>query len=253
MRIVIIGTGNVAIILGKVCMAAGHEIIQVYGRDCVREKQVGNMLGCSFTASLSGIDQTANIYILAVTDTAIPELSATLHLGKKLVVHTAGSVSKDILKSVSANYGVLYPLQSLRRETTVLPEIPFLVDGNTPDYLELIYGFARSLSENVQIATDQQRLKLHIAAVIVSNFTNHLYALAEDYCRTEGVDFGMLLPLITAIAQRVREFSPHEVQTGPAVRHDKWTVEKHLAILHGHPTLQELYALFTKNIENMYS
>lgn len=252
MRIVIIGTGNVATVLGRKFLAAEHEVIQVCGRNALRAAELADTLGTTFTTDIQQPDRTADLYIVVVSDAALPAVAAQLQLDKKLVVHTAGSVSKNILSTCSKNYGVLYPVQSLRREINILPEIPFLVDGNTEDDLALITDFACSLSNQVQRADDEHRLKLHVAAVIVSNFTNHLYALAQAYCLQEKTDFNMLLPLITAIADRLYQYAPADVQTGPAIRNDTPTIQKHLELLQPHESLKALYELFTHSIQAMY-
>jgi predicted short-subunit dehydrogenase-like oxidoreductase (DUF2520 family) len=215
-------------------------------------EELADTLSATFTTDISQCDNTADLYMLAVSDSALPAIASQLKLDKKLVVHTAGSVSKNVLAACSKNYGILYPVQSLRREITVLPDIPFLVDGNTEDDLALITDFACGLSSQVERATDEQRLKLHVAAVMVSNFTNHLYALAHNYCLQEKLDFNMLLPLITAIADRLYEYSPVEVQTGPAIRNDKVTIQKHVDLLQQHAPLKALYTLFTESIQAMY-
>lgn len=252
MRIVIIGTGNVATILGKRFLAAEHEIVQVWGRNRLHAEELADMLSASFTADLKHTDPSADLYVIAVSDTAIASVAAELSVNNKLVVHTAGAVSKDVLSACSKNYGVLYPLQSLRSELNELPDIPFLVDGNTEDDLTLITEFAGTLSNQVQQASDEQRLKLHLAAVMVSNFTNHLYALAKAYCLHEQVDFTMLLPLISAVADRLHEHEPAAVQTGPAMRNDQATIQKHLELLQTHPALKVMYTMFTESIRKMY-
>lgn len=252
MRIVLIGTGNVATILGKRFLLADHEIVQVCGRNPLHAEELADMLSATAATDLKLLDQTADLYVLAVTDTAIASVVAELRLDKKLVVHTAGAVSKDVLSACSKNYGVLYPLQSLRSELHELPDIPFVVDGNTEDDLALITEFANSISNQVQQAGDEQRLKMHVAAVMVSNFTNHLYALAKAYCLQEKVDFTMLLPLITAVAERLYDYEPAAVQTGPALRNDEITIQKHLGLLQHHPSLKMMYALFTESIKKMY-
>jgi predicted short-subunit dehydrogenase-like oxidoreductase (DUF2520 family) len=126
------------------------------------------------------------------------------------------------------------------------------VDGNTEDDTTLIADFASSISHQVQCANDEQRLHQHVAAVIVSNFTNHLYALAQQYCVQEKLDFNMLLPLINSITERLYQFPPATMQTGPAVRYDEPTIQKHLEVLQQHESLRELYWLFTKSIQNMH-
>jgi predicted short-subunit dehydrogenase-like oxidoreductase (DUF2520 family) len=252
MRTVIIGSGNTATVLGKKILSADHEILQVSGRNRESVEELARNLSCNFTTDLNQLDRMADLYIIAIADDAIAEVAGGLNLDKKLVVHTAGSVSMDVLKTCSRNYGILYPLQSLRKEIETVPEIPFLVDGNTPDDLAVISEFAGTLSPVVSKANDEQRLKIHLAAVIVSNFTNHLYTLADSYCREENLDFNMLLPLISAMAERIRFFEPATVQTGPALRQDTRTIDKHLELLSAHPQLKEFYTLFTRSIGQMY-
>ena len=249
MRVVIIGAGNVATVLGKLMAKANHEILQVLSRNIGHAQSLATELGCAATDDPQTINTTADVYVVAVSDTALKSLYEAYFLGDKLVVHTAGAVPGDVLKVVSANYGVMYPLQSLRKENREVPvDIPLLVDGNSEQVISSIRHFASSLSSRVARADDEQRLKLHIAAVIVSNFTNHLYALAADYCEKEGLDFSMLQPLIEETALRLRTHRPGQMQTGPAIRKDTATLDEHLRVLSAHPSLQNLYRRMTESI-----
>ena len=249
MRIVLIGTGNVATVLGRKISGANHEIVQVYGRVAAHAKTLAQQLQAGYTTDMGQLDRHADLYIMAVADAAIPAVAASLRLQQQLVVHTAGSVSKDVLQASSTRYGVLYPLQSLRRETEHLPDIPVLVDANSPGDLALLHDLAMSFSAQVQRAGDEQRLKLHVAAVIVSNFTNHLYTLAEQYCVKEQASFRLLHPLIREVAGRLQYIPPKESQTGPAIRRDTPTIQKHLELLEQHGELRDLYEWFTKSIQ----
>jgi predicted short-subunit dehydrogenase-like oxidoreductase (DUF2520 family) len=251
MKVVLIGSGNAANVLGRKIIAAGHEIIMVFGRNEPVCAELGALLGCPFTINSEFIDRHADIYIAAIADNALADLHMQVKLGRKLTVHTAGAVSKDVLKEVSLNYGVLYPLQSLRKEITQLPEIPFLVDGNTPDNSTLIKDFAATLSPSVILADDAERKKLHVAAVFVNNFTNHLYSLAEGFCEKENIDFSLLFPLIKETALRVENFSPQQMQTGPAARGDTSTINMHLQILKQYPQLAAVYEQLSYSITSI--
>lgn len=248
MRVVIIGSGNVASVLGRLIKRNGHEIVQVISRNAVHAQILASELQCLFSDNNSSVDMSAGLYLIAVSDGALYELNKSFHLGNKLVLHTAGSVPKDILKDISVNYGVLYPLQSLRREMDYPSDIPFLIDGNTEETVTLTEDFAKTISGSVAKASDEERLKLHVAAVVVSNFTNHLYALAEDFCKIENVDFKLLAPLIKETAERVATHSPASVQTGPALRNDIFTLDKHLRLLSNHPRLKYIYLKLTDSI-----
>jgi len=249
MKVVILGSGNVATVLGRKIRAAGHAIVQVTGRNETAVRSLAEELHAAPNIRPGGVDHSADIYLAALSDKALHELHQWLKLNKKMIVHTAASVSKDVLAGVSKNYGVLYPLQTLRKEQPNLPDIPFLVDGNTADDLALVQDFAYSLSEKVEVADDAYRLKIHVAAVLVSNFTNHLYTLASDFCTQKGVAFSMLQPLIEETAQRLRSLTPQESQTGPAIRHDDATIARHLDMLQDHPELEKIYELFTENLK----
>jgi len=251
MDIVIIGSGNVASVLGRKFKAAGHTITQVVSRNASAATRLAYEWDTESTNYISLVNKNADVYLVAVSDDAIPEIIAELKLpAKKVIAHTAASVSKDILKNVTNHYGVFYPLQSLRKEMTNLPDVPVFFDGNDEASKKTLESLARSIaSGHVNQASDNDRMKLHVAAVIVSNFTNHLYSLAEDYCKKEGIDFRQLIPLIEETALRIKSVSPKQTQTGPAIRHDKDTVHKHLELLKHHPALKNIYLLLTESIQ----
>jgi predicted short-subunit dehydrogenase-like oxidoreductase (DUF2520 family) len=250
MRIVIIGSGNVATVLGRLIQQKDHKVVQVTSRNIEHAKILAEELQADYTDYQGEIDRSADLYIVAVSDMAINECVQHYRLPDKLIVHTAGSVSKDVLNMSAGNYGVLYPLQSLRKEMQEIPPIPFLIDGNNDTVLSVIGDFARSLSGDVMVMNDEKRIKLHAAAVIVSNFTNHLYAIAEEFCLKEEIDFQLLHPLIMETADRIKNKSPRDVQTGPAVRKDILTLDKHLRVLANHPKLKTTYLRLTDSIMN---
>lgn len=250
MNIVLIGSGNVATILGRLIKDTPHKVVQVISRNSGHAKILANKLNCSFTDLEGQLDLTADLYLFALTDMALHEMDKLFHLSDKLAVHTGGSVSKDELQKISSRYGILYPLQSLYKDMAVIPEIPFLVDGNNDETTMCIEQFARELSPIVSRTNDEERLKLHVAAVFVNNFTNHLYMQAAEFCEREHLDFNLLKPLITETAQRILTHSPKDVQTGPASRNDIFTLEKHLRSLTNYPKQKYLYLKLTDSIIN---
>jgi predicted short-subunit dehydrogenase-like oxidoreductase (DUF2520 family) len=175
-----------------------------------------------------------------------------MKIKKAVVVHTAGSVPMDVLKNVSNNYGVLYPLQTLRAEMDEIPDFPLLVDGNTPDALTLIRDLAETLSGTVVNANDEYRREIHMAAVISGNFTNHLLALVQDFCRAEGLDFSLLLPQIRQVVNNLEKGSAANRQTGPAIRNDVETLNKHQVMLGSFPQIGEIYDVMTESIRKYH-
>ena len=249
MDIVIIGSGNAAAVLGRKFKAARHNILQIVSRNASSASNLAYEFDTESTNYWSLINRSADIYIIAVSDDAISEVAANVQLPGKVVAHTAGTVSKHALKGVSQHYGVFYPLQSLKKDLPNDPEVPIFIDGSDQLTIDKLTQLARSISPNlVARSEDDHRSRLHVAAVIVGNFSNYLYALAEDYCKKEHLDFQSLYPLILETAQRIRTNSPSEVQTGPAMRHDKETIEKHLHILERHAELKKVYQFLSDSI-----
>jgi predicted short-subunit dehydrogenase-like oxidoreductase (DUF2520 family) len=249
MEIVIIGAGNAAAVLGRKFKTADHHILQVVSRNASAASELAYEWNTVSTNYLSAINTNAEVYIIAVADDAIAEVAKDLKLPGKVVAHTAASVSMDILKAITKHYGVFYPLQSLRKDIKDLPDIPVFWEGNDDKAKKTLETLAHSIAEEkVTEAGDDARLKLHVAAVIVSNFPNHLYALAEEYCRKEGLDFKQLLPLIEETAIRIKDISPAQAQTGPAIRHDDETIQKHIALLKDYPQMKKIYELISESI-----
>ena len=249
MKIVIIGTGNTATILGRKLKMAGHDIVQVYGRNAKAASDLAYELDTESTNYWAVVNRTADLYLLAVSDIAVSEVVKELQLPDKAVVHTAASVSKAVLNK-ARHHGVFYPLQTLKKEGVHLPDTPIIIDANDSETLALLDNIAHSISDNVVKADDDMRMKLHLAAVFSNNFVNYLYALAESYCKNEGLDFNLLLPLIKETANRLETMKPSEAQTGPAVRHDATTIKKHEELLKNYPHLIKFYTLFTESIWN---
>jgi predicted short-subunit dehydrogenase-like oxidoreductase (DUF2520 family) len=143
-------------------------------------------------------------------------------------------------------------LQSLIKDSPETPETPLLIDGSTDEITNVIMEFSKTLSGNVAVADDKERLKFHVAAVIVNNFTNHMFAMADEFSRKENIDFEKLYPLIDETVRRVKHHSPEEVQTGPAIREDIYTLGKHLQILSSHPDLKYLYLKLSESILKLH-
>lgn len=243
-----IGAGNTATVLSKLMVQNGHNIIQVLSRNLNHAETLASTCNAESSSLIDTISPVGDLYIIALSDTAIGSVKKINGLKDKIICHTAGSVSIEALKGISDKYGVLYPLQSLSKLNETIPEIPFLVDGNNEETRKFIFEFAKTLSKNVSVAYDSDRLKYHISAVFVHNFANHIFALSEKYCESENIDFRNLFPLMNELIHKVEQFGALKSQTGPAIRKDDITIQKHLDILSSHSQMKKLYRLLTDSI-----
>ncbi|MEO8761445.1 MAG: DUF2520 domain-containing protein [Bacteroidia bacterium] len=250
-KIVIIGAGNVATHLAKRLHKKGNEILQIVSRSEKNARELSLQINSPFVTDIKKINKQADIYILCTPDDAIEKIAKTLKLPKKLVLHTSGSVDINVLKKISNNIGVLYPLQSFSKQVKIsFATVPLLIEANNTSSLQSLKTLATSLSKHVSEVNSANRLKLHLAATMVNNFTNHLYTLAYDFLDKENPNpFHLLMPLIKQSAKKIKTQKPAAVQTGPAKRGDTKTIKKHIALLKKHPNQKKVYELFTTLIK----
>lgn len=248
MRISIIGAGNVATVFGKKLKEAGHSIVQVYSRNLTHAQALAAALSAGASDALDQLIPDADAYLVALSDQGVLDFAASLRLGDALVLHTAGALPMDVLAPVSSRYGVIYPLQTVRKEVQYPLQIPLLVDGSSEAVRAAVTSLASGMSDLVRTAGDEERLRLHIGAVVVNNFPNYLYGLTQAYAQGSGVDFSLLQPLVAETARRLQDYAPFDVQTGPGARGDEATIRMHLAELEAFPELQHWYALFSEAI-----
>ena len=248
MNIVFIGAGNVATHLSQAIRGAGFQVLQIYSRCIDSAKSLGSLLKCSYTTELKNVKTDADVYIFSVTDAVLPAILAAMPPNNGLWVHTAGSVPIDVFQGYTNRYGVLYPLQTFSKQRKIdLSEVPFLIEANSYDDLELLDHIAGCLSDNVVFMNSEKRKYLHLAAVFACNFSNHLYTIAAGILEKQGIDWRLLQPLFTETASKLYDIPPVEAQTGPAVRGDQVIMEQHVALLEDE-LIRKLYYLISESI-----
>lgn len=249
--IVFVGAGNLATNLAKALYRKGFRIVQIFSRTEESARNLALQVEADYTTDLKELTGDAKLYIVSLKDAAFVELLPQIAEGKEhaLLVHTAGSIPMSVWEGHTQRYGVFYPMQTFSKQREVkFDEIPFFIEAKTAEDVALLKAIAATLSDHVYEASSEQRKSLHLAAVFICNFTNHMYALAADLLEKYQLPFNVMLPLIDETARKVHELAPRDAQTGPAVRYDKNVIENHLAMLADLPALQEIYKLMSKSI-----
>ncbi len=253
--ITILGSGNVATHLAQAFHQAGYPIAQVWSRDFDHAEQLAYLVDAEPVNQLSRLNTTSVVYLMAVSDDALYELPLDLSLREALVLHTSGSVPMSVLRTTSRHHGVLYAPQTFVRTQQIdYSTLPFCIEASNPVAMQMLHRLASSVSDKVYEVDSDQRRWLHVASVLVNNFGNALHALSQDLLQKHGLKFEMLQPLIElttqkAIAEEAASHSLWKLQTGPAIRHDEKTIDRHLTMLKDDDTLFELYQLMTRAIQ----
>ncbi len=246
--VVIIGFGNVGQHLFRAFRKSKEvKVLQV----CSPSLEEGYKGKTQFIKKLSEVTM-ADIYLFAVSDDLISKLSHDLPVEHKLVVHTSGTVSMEALNGKNRK-GVFYPLQSFSTDAKIdFKKLPICVEAENPEDSDLLTKLSKAISKKVVVMSSQDRKRMHMAAVWVNNFSNHMYHLASDYLTEHDLDFDLLKPLILETAKKIQILNPKDAQTGPAKRKDKNTIAAHLAMLED-PKEKEIYKLLTESIQKKFN
>lgn len=250
--VVIIGAGNVAFHLTRALLQNTVNVRQIFNRTLSKAEELGEANNIKYTDKISELEK-ADLYIIAASDSAVEELSHYIPYTDALVVHTSGSLSTNVLKG---NYrkGVFYPLQTFTKKKMLrYEEIPFFVEAENKEDEGALYKLADRISNEVHRIDSAQRLKVHLAAIWVSNFANHLYSVGESICKESELPFDVLRPLIKETANKVMDMSPYDAQTGPARRNDQLILNKHLELMNDDSRRQQLYKLISESIKRTYN
>lgn len=242
--VTIIGSGNVGFHLTRSFLnTKGVKLEQLFSRN---KKDLEFWDNQVLTTHLYEELQPTDITIIAVSDDSIAEVSK--HIKNDFVVHTSGGKSMNELQNLGRK-GVFYPLQSFSRQKKVdFSTVPFCLEAEKSADLEILKKLSKAIgSESYQINSDQRKY-LHVAAVFVNNFSNHMFSNAKEICDKNNIPFEVLLPLIKETAMKIEQMNPSEAQTGPAIRRDENTLKKHLNLLSGRQ--KELYKLITSSIQD---
>lgn len=248
MKIVLIGSGNVAYHLAKAFQENKIDVHQVYGRNKLDLQAISEEFNIPFSTTQLA---DADLYLIAVSDGSIAEISNIITQENCLVAHTSGSLPVDIL---TGNYrkASFYPLQTFSKSKNLnYANIPFFIEAeNVPD-LETLRNLAQSISEKVMVSTYEKRKYIHLTAVFACNFVNHLFARAKEISDGEEIPFDYFLPLIQETMQKIEELEPKLAQTGPAIRNDERVLKMHEELISDEEHLK-IYRVMNESIKNMY-
>jgi predicted short-subunit dehydrogenase-like oxidoreductase (DUF2520 family) len=247
-QIVLIGSGNVASHLGKVLVAKGYTITQVWSRTAVNAISLAGQINSTAIADLSLVNKSADFYIISVADDAIPVIVGSLPQISGIVVHTSGSQSIEVLNRFQ-QHGVLYPLQTFSKSREVdFNEIPLCLEASDSEILDNIQKLALTISPNIHYLNSVQRRYAHLAAVFANNFSNYMQVISSDILQSNQIDKNLLKPLIEESFNKLCSMDAWEAQTGPAKRLDTELISKHLDLLKPFPQFYKIYQTISESI-----
>lgn len=253
MKISIIGTGNVAYHLANAFYKSDVEIHQIYGRNKTEAEELAAQYNATAITDINLLD-VVSIIIIAISDDAIKSVAKTLPETVKndsIVAHTSGTKPISVLKGCE-NKAIFYPLQTFSKDTALdFSTIPICLNGKQKT-IKKLHSLGKKISDDIRQLSDEERRQVHLSAVILNNFINHLIYLAKDRLDHQEIDSTILDPLLRETLRKQFLNSPYDAQTGPARREDIKTMDKHLEMLEGDQNLKEIYIALSESIVKSY-
>ena len=248
MKIVIIGSGNVAYHLAKAFTQNSIEVSQIFGRNEVELNKISEELNIPYsTKELADAD----LYLISVSDSAVEQVSDLIKTEKALVAHTSGSLP---IETLNGDYrkASFYPLQTFSKTKNLdYSKIPFFIEAENQIDEKSLFELASLISDHVETSDYEKRKYIHLTAVFACNFVNHLFARAKEIADSQDLDFNYFIPLIEETVEKIHHLEPKTAQTGPAVRGDKRVLKLHEDLITDEEHLK-IYKLMNESIQKMY-
>lgn len=251
--VAIIGLGRVGLVLGRALHASGYRIAAVSSRDKAKARATAASFDTR-VADAPDAARAADLTLLTVSDDAIGTVAAELAAAAawqpgQFVVHASGASPARVLAAAAthgAQIGAFHPLGAFATPDTPLPDgITFAIEATAP-LQPLLWQIALDLGGRpFNLAPDDKTL-YHAAAVIASNYTVTLAALATELFERLGAtpEQGLqaLLPLMRTTLDNLERQGLPDALTGPLIRGDVGTVWRHIQALdHTTPHIGVLY------------
>jgi predicted short-subunit dehydrogenase-like oxidoreductase (DUF2520 family) len=244
-----LGAGNVSTHISRHLHSKGHRISCIYSRTLESASLLANEFGGIATTDLHEVPDQEDFYLVCVPDQAVVSVLSHFKGWKGIWLHTAGALPMDLFKGLQNRYGVLYPLQTLNKNQDIsLASTPFLVEGSSAEVTETVKKLADNITTNVQEIDSEKRLTIHLAAVFANNFSNHMVHIAQQILQENKLDLKLLDPILKETVRKIGLMGAGAAQTGPALRNDQLTIQKHLELLKNHPEWEKLYTFVSRDI-----
>lgn len=240
--VIIVGSGNVAFHLMNWLTMKGIPVSRISSR--------------TFLDGIGQLPSPASLYIIAVSDDAIALVGRNLKervSDDVMVVHTSGSIPCEVLANCFSCHGVLYPMQTFSRNSSLeYSRIPLFIEAADENATARLERFACRLSATVYRLDSRRRKALHIAAVFACNYLNRMLVHATDVLAECPFGLETLVPLIEETVEKAVAIGPRQAQTGPARRGDIGVLKMHQKSLEHLPDAQQIYTFIARQILDDY-
>jgi predicted short-subunit dehydrogenase-like oxidoreductase (DUF2520 family) len=268
-KIGFIGPGKVGVSLGRYFTHKGIELSGFYGRNEKTAIEAANITKSKFYDNIHDIIKESNILFITTPDDMISIIDRELSkfdLNNKSICHTSGSLKSNVLCNAKHSGALIYsihPIFAFSNKNTNLKELEnifFSVEGDDLENLSpidninkgniLVIDIIKILGNKFFIRSKETSSIYHLANVFVSNLTLSLLDIGTNYLKMLGLNeeeaLNAIKPLVQGNIESIINKGFVNSLTGPVLRGDIITIEKHLSVLEKED--KELYKILSLNL-----
>lgn len=253
----LVGPGRLGGAMAKLLVSAGIKVRFVAARRLEAARRAVRFIGAGTPVVLDAKELAdASVILLTVSDAALAPLARRLASLRaswrgKVVLHTCGALPSAVLaplKRRGAAIGSLHPFQTIPDPTTGFRNLPCSFWAIEGDALacQVADRLARALDGMPFRVRPSWKTLYHAAAVLSCGGVVTLLDHAARLLRRAGVPAEIVRPMLGQfVSETIGNFvrlGARKALTGPAVRGDWETIERHRRALRRHaPELIEVY------------
>lgn len=246
-EIIVVGAGNLAWHLIQILQQAEYDV-------ALASRDPNRVAGWPVRViGLADIPVEPAMVFIAVPDNAIYTVTAELSLQlppEVPIIHTSGATPVAKINPYFRQRGALWPIRSLRQGENVTDwrDLPLVFYSDNAALTQVLSELCHQLSDKTYELNDEQRAQLHLAAVFSNNFVTILYQIGYDICKNNSLDFELLSLIVKENRKGFNStVMPINFLTGPAIRKDYETLNKHINLL-SKQDIKDIYEILSKYI-----
>ena len=258
-KIGFIGPGKVGVNLGRYFTHKGIKISGFYGNNSKEASEITNSKSYD---NYEEIIKDSNILFITTPDDIISIIDREISkfdLKNKSICHASGSLKSTILSNAKLSGALIYSIHPMfafsnkNMSIKKLEQIYFSIEGdlknqNINDFP--VIGLMNHICNKYFIRNIEDSAKYHLANVFVSNLVLSLIDIGTGYLKELGLSeehaLNALFPLIEGNLESIHKNGFVKSLTGPVVRRDIKTINKHLESLNDEDI--ELYKSLSLNL-----
>lgn len=260
LTIAIVGPGNLGSAMARALLAAGYrvrEIVHRGGTSAKRARALAREIGARDVIA-SEARFNAEIVWICVADGAIAACAAELAKAAKWVgkiaFHSSGALSSRELKQLKrrgAAVASVHPMMTFVRSVRPdLQGVTFAIEGDAPA-VRAARRIVRDLGGRAVLIDARRKPMYHAFGAFTSPLIVATIAAAEQVARKAGLDQvsarAAIAPILRQTVENYFERGPAGAFSGPLVRGDVETVQRHLDVLRVLPEARAAYVALARS------